>query len=207
MTKHKLGVILCIVFCTSLIISNIIGSKITTILFIELPASILIYPLTYIINDVFSEVYGFQKVKGVIMIGFAMNIMFAVFIQLSIWLPSSGNYQYGAEYALVLGSSIRMVIASFISYIIGSLANSFVMDVMHNKKSFNDNLLYRCMTSTFIGVALDSAIFIFVAFVGTISTGVIISMIIAQTILKTLYELILYPIINKVIAYAYALPE
>lgn len=207
MNKHKIGTILCMIFCTAFVMSNIVGVKIIKLFFFELPASILIYPITYIINGIFAEAYGLKRAKEIVYAGFFTNIFAAAVILLTIWLPASESYALANEFNNVLSSSIRVLLACFISYISGSLLKSYVTDNMRRKKAFNNNLLYRSVASTFFGQSVDSVLFITIAFSGTVSTGIILTMIISQIIAKTLYEIIFYPVTKRIIFYIKALPD
>lgn len=183
------------VFCASLIISNILAFKTFTVLGITLPAAVIIFPVVYITNDVLTEVYGFPKARSVIFTGFAMNLVAVLSYQLAVFLPASNSFTGQQAFSQVLGNSWRVLIASFLAYICGSLLNAKIMDRMKNGKS----LMLRCVLSTLFGESADAVIFITVSFLGTIPASVLCIMILSQALFKTVYEIIVFPITKIVI--------
>lgn len=200
-TKTEVYSILTGMFCASLIISNILAFK--TFSFygdIVLPCAVIIFPLTYIINDVLAEVYGFSKAKTVILLGFLMNLVAVLCYTIAILLPSPVYFDGQEAFALVLSNTPRILIASFIAYLVGSLLNSYSMVKM--KEKYEPHLFGRCICSTIIGEGVDACLFITIAFFGTMPNTMLLIMIIAQATFKTVYEIIIYPftryVINKI---------
>lgn len=187
-----------ILFTTCLIIANIIAFKIVEVGALALPASILIFPVTYILNDVIAEVWGFRKARLIIWSGLAMNAVMALFFWLSIVLPAAPFWKDQEAYAHILGSTPRLVGASFAAYLTGSFLNAFVMSrmkVFHKGKYFG----IRAVLSTIAGETADSFIFITVAFAGIFPVDSLILMIGTQVLLKTLYEVIALPVTARVV--------
>lgn len=187
-----------ILFTACLIIANIIAVKIVEVGPLALPASILIFPVTYILNDVIAEVWGFKKARLIIWSGLAMNALMALFFWLSIILPPASFWADQEPYSRILGSTPRLVAASFAAYLTGSFLNAFVMSrmkVFHKGKHFG----VRAVLSTLVGETADSFIFITVAFLGIFETNALLLMIGTQVILKTLYEIIALPITSRVV--------
>jgi len=104
-----------------------------------------------------------------------------------------------------LGSTVRLLIASFIAYLAGSLVNAKLMVIL--KKWDDDKLFLRCILSTLFGEGLDAIIFITIGFLGTMPIEALIIMIVAQALFKTVYEIIIYPLTSYVIGSVKALPE
>lgn len=209
-SKNAIYSILAGIYCASLIISNILAFKTFTIAgVITLPAAVIIFPIVYIVNDVLSEVFGFQKTRRIIFTAFAMNIVAVVAYNLAIILPAPSFFTGNEAFTIVLSSSFRILIASLAAYLIGSLSNSFVMDRMGRTKEENSNsgLMLRCVISTLVGEGLDAMIFITIAFIGTMPITDLLIMVVCQALFKTLYELVVYPITRIVIIKTKTLPE
>lgn len=204
-TKVELYSILTGIFTASLIISNTIASKTLEIFIFVLPSSIIVFPIIYIIDDVLAEIYGYQKARRVILLGFFMNLVAVICFNISIIMPVPPFFENVDAYSVVFGSTLRVLIASFLSYLTGSLVNAKVMVLL--KEKYKNNLFMRCITSTFVGGGLDAVIFIMVGFYGTMPLNAIVLMIIGQTLFKVIYEAILYPFTKYVISYIKALPD
>lgn len=205
-TKIELYAILTGIFCTCLIISNILAAK-TFVLFMDilLPCSVIVFPVIYIVSDILAEIYGYQKTKRVILLGFALNLFAVILYNISIWLPAPVGAFNNSAFNVVFGTTLRILIASFTAYLIGSLINSYLMVWLKEKSE--EHLFFRCIFSTLCGEGADSTIFITIAFIGTIPGASLILMIIAQALFKTLYEIIVYPLTRRIIAYIKLLPE
>lgn len=190
MKKENLYGVLSGVFCASLIISNILAFKTFMIGSVVLPTAVILFPIVYITNDVLTEIFGFERTKTVIMTGFAMNIVAVIGYNIAISLPEPPFFEGQEAFQMVLGNSFRVLVASMVSYIIGSLTNAKVMEHLKNGKS----LFTRCVLSTLIGEGLDALIFITIAFFGTMPMSSLALMIGCQAIFKTIYEIVCYPV-------------
>lgn len=200
MKKQNLYATLLAVFCGTLLISNVLASKMFAIGTFTFPGGVIVFPIVYIINDVLAEVYGFRLARRAIMTGFGINL-FAVFAyNIAIALPSPAMVDSGAFQA-VLGSTWRVLLASFTAYLAGSLLNTYVMVRLKQHTS----LFVRCVVSTLFGEGLDGIVFSFVAFLGIVPINVILVMILSQTAFKVLYELLIYPVTKTVIRKVQAL--
>lgn len=205
-TKTELYQILTGVFVACLLISNILAAKTFVVGEIVLPTAVIIFPLVYIVNDVLAEIYGFEKTRNIIIFGFFLNALAVAVYSLAILLPAPIFAAEGAAaFALTLGSTWRLLLASFTAYLVGSFINAFVMVRM--KKMFDRYLMARCVLSTLIGEGLDALIFISIAFIGTMPLSSLFIMIIAQAAFKTVYEIIVYPVTRAVIKKVQALED
>jgi uncharacterized integral membrane protein (TIGR00697 family) len=187
-----------ILFATCLLISNILATKILMIGSWSAPAGVLIFPITYILNDVITEVWGFGKARLIIWTGFAVNILAVLFFTAGIVIPGAPFWQNQEAFATVLGNTPRIVVASLSAYLIGSFLNAFVMSRMKvatKGKGFSG----RAIASTGVGESADSLIFITIAFAGVYPIGVLISMIFTQAVLKTVYEILILPVTIRVV--------
>ncbi len=193
-------VIMAMIFITCLLVSNLIAGKIWSVTDkITLPAAVILFPITYILSDVFTEVYGFRKAKTIIWSGFVCNLIAVVAYMITILLPYPVFWINQEAYAIVLGLTPRVLVASFIGYLFGEFTNSFVMSrlkvITEGKK-----LWIRTIGSTVVGEGFDSVIFITIAFAGTMPGSQIASMILFQYLFKVLFEAVLTPVTYKVIA-------
>ena len=205
LTKTELYAMLTGVFTASLIVSNIIAGKTFDFFSFTLPCGVIIFPIIYIVNDVLAEVYGYEKARKVILLGFLMNLVAVICYNITIMLPAPVFFENSDAFAAVLGSTFRLLVASFVAYLVGSLVNAKMMVVM--KKWDEDRLFLRCIVSTLFGEGLDAVIFIFIGFLGTMPFEALILMIVAQALFKTAYEIIVYPLTRYVIGTVKALPE
>lgn len=197
LTKTELYATLTGVFTACLIVSNIIAGKTFDLYSLTLPCAVIIFPIIYIVNDVLAECYGYEKARNVILLGFFMNLVAVIAYNITIILPAPVFFENSSAFSIVLGSTLRLLIASFIAYLVGSLVNAKLMTLL--KKWDDDKLFFRCIVSTLFGEGLDAIIFITIGFIGTMPTEALIVMIIAQALFKTLYEIIVYPITRSVI--------
>ena len=196
MTKTRVYAYLTGIFCALIIASNILGTKALKFEFIMLPCSILTFPILFIVNDILSEIYGFKMAKQVIYLGFILNIVVVVLYSIAIVLPS--NSPNADAFSSVLSTTPRLFIAGLMSYLLSNIINSNIMVIL--KEKYYNLLFVRCITSTAVGEAIDSIIFITVAFIGVFSPELIVTMICCQVVFKVLYEFIAYPLTRKIIS-------
>jgi uncharacterized integral membrane protein (TIGR00697 family) len=157
-----------------------------------LDAGTLIFPISYIFGDVLTEVYGFRRARQVIWLGFLCNLLAVGAISLGLVLPAASFWEGQAAYERILGYAPRLLAASFVAYLIGELANSFVLARM--KVATEGRWLWsRTIGSTVVGQGFDSLIFVLIAFYGTIPTSALLSVILTQWVLKSAYEALATP--------------
>lgn len=197
LTKTDLYAILVGIFCAGLIISNIIASKTFEFFWITLPCGVIIFPLIYIVNDVLAECYGFKKARRAIYLGFFMNLIAVICYNVTMFLPAPAYFTGDSAFHTVLGSTLRLLVASFAAYLIGSLINAKLM--VYLKGKYENKLFFRCISSTFAGEGMDALIFITIGFLGTMPVSALLTMIVAQVLFKTAYEVVVYPLTRHVI--------
>ena len=154
-------------FVTALVVSNIIAVKLAEVGGRVFDAGNLLFPLAYVLGDVLTEVYGFRAARRVILLGFACNVLAVAAIQLAIRLPPADFWAGNEEaYEAVLGTTWRIFVASLCAYLVGELTNSYVLSRM--KVVTGGRYLWsRTIGSSLFGQALDSTIFVTIAFAGT----------------------------------------
>ncbi len=186
------------IFITSLITSNIIAVKLIDVLGLILPAGIIIFPISYIFGDVLTEVYGYRQARQVIWLGFFCNLVAVIAIWLGQILPAASFWDGQAAYERILGYTPRLLLASFLAYMVGEFTNSFVLAKM--KIATKGRWLWtRTIGSTLVGQGLDSLVFMTLAFVGTIPLKVLAGAIVVQWLSKSAYEAIVTPLTYGVV--------
>ena len=203
-SQMELYPIITALFCGCLIISNILASKTFSLYDIILPCGVVIFPLVYIVGDVLTEIYGFTLAKRTIYLGFIVTLIAIIAYQIAIFLPGTDLATSNA-FSIILGSTPRILIASLISYLVGSYVNAYFMKIL--KERYTDYLFARCSISTLFGEGLDAIIFITIAFAGLMPNEVLITMIICQGAFKIIYEIIVYPITRTVINWIKSLDD
>jgi len=185
-------------FTVCLIIANIVGQKLITVAGLDITAGLLIFPITYIINDLIAEVWGYRKMRLIIWSGFMMNFFVVLVFRISIWAPASHNFPYQQAFELILHNTERITVASFIAFLFGSFLNAYVMSkmkIMQRGRHFS----IRAVASTIVGEGADSLVFFTIAFTGVIPRHQLILLILTQTALKTAYEIIALPLTNYIV--------
>ncbi len=184
-------------FVTCLLTANLIAVKLFIVAGVALPAGVIVFPLSYLFGDVLTEVYGYAQARRVIWLGFACNLLMVLAIWVGQALPSASFWSGQSAYEQILGFTPRLLAASFVAYLVGEFANSLVLAKL--KIATKGRWLWtRTISSTVVGQALDSAIFISLAFAGT---GVpdLAALIVAQWLFKSLYEVAATPLTYAVV--------
>jgi hypothetical protein len=190
--KNKILMILFSIYTGAIIIQNILATKQIDIAIFTVTTGIIVSPLVFIIQDIVAELYGYKDAKKMVLLGFLMNFVGVLLFTLAIYLPSSQFWFNQEAFSTILGTTLRISVASFTAYIIGSLTNSKVMVWLKNK--FPKSLFVRAISSTIVGQFLDNMLFATIAFLGILPINAILSMIVGGTIFEVLYEIIFYPI-------------
>jgi len=190
--------ILGMLFTVCLIVANIVGQKLIRIDGIDITAGLLIFPVTYIINDLIAEVWGYRKMRLIIWNGFLLNLLAVIVFRISIWAPASPHFFYQRSFELILHNTERMTVASFIAFLFGSFLNAYVMSkmkILQHGRHFS----IRAVASTIVGEGADSLVFFTIAFSGILHPRHLMVLILTQTILKTTYEIIALPLTNFIV--------
>jgi uncharacterized integral membrane protein (TIGR00697 family) len=151
----------------ALVVSNLIAVKLAEVGGRVFDAGNLLFPLAYVLGDVLTEVYGFRAARRVILLGFACNLMAVAAIQLALRLPAAGFWaENEAAYEAILGTTWRIFAASLVAYLAGELTNAYVLSRM--KVATGGRFLWsRTIGSSVVGQAIDSTLFVTIAFGGT----------------------------------------
>jgi queuosine precursor transporter len=201
--KKKVSVsymLLGILFCVCLIAANLLETKVIQVGPISLTAGLLVFPISYIINDCMTEVWGFRKARLIIWSGFACNFFVVILGQIAVAIPAAPYWQGAAGFDFVFGMAPRIAVASLSAFLVGSFVNAYVMSRM-KVKSNGRNFSARAILSTVFGESGDSLIFFPIAFGGLMPVIELIKLMLAQVVLKTLYEVIALPVTVHVVKY------
>ena len=189
---------LAVTFCVCLVTSNLFVPRLWQVgkLSLLLSGAVVIFPISYIINDLLTEVYGYRRAMQVIWMGFALSAFVAIAAQLVSWLPAPiypENQAVAANFNSLFGLIPRTTVASLLAFILGSQMNAWVMSrmkVLQQGKGFG----WRAILSTLGGELCDSLVFYPLAFLGVMPLGAIFSIILTQVTVKTLYEVLILPL-------------
>lgn len=192
--------VLAVLFCVCLIVANLMEIKTVAVGPIVITAGVIVFPFSYIINDCLVEVYGFGRARFVIWLGFAMNLLVTLLLQVGIWLPGDGQWTLQPAMEAIFGATPRIFIASFIAFLCGSMVNAYVMSRMKLRDGPSRGFSLRAILSSLLGEGIDSLIFFPIAFAWVLPLSNIVALIITQTLLKTLYEILILPVTIRVVA-------
>ena len=210
MSKKNISIIqlsLTVLFVVSLLISNVITAKQVLLPFnITMTGAVFIFPVTYILSDLFSEVYGYKWSRFTCYLAFVMNLFMVIIFTLVIKSPAPSYWMNQEAFQTVLGSTPRVLFASLTAFLVGDFVNDKVFSIMKRKypnshKAFG----WRAIISSLFGEFVDSLIFLPLAFIGQMPLSTLFIMGVTQVLIKTLYELVILPltrvIVNKVSKY------
>ncbi len=202
--------LLTVAFSVCLIVSNLAEIKTISLGWLTITGGVLVFPVSYIINDCVAEVYGFRLARTMIFIGFAASLGVTLVLQAALALPGSDEWTSQEAMEAVYGSVPRIMAASYAAFLAGSLVNAYTMHRMKARseavETVNEGRLQRlsnsfsarAILSTIFGEGLDSLIFFPIAFAGTLSWSMIASLILTQTLIKTLYEIMILPVTARI---------
>ncbi len=198
-------------FVVSLLVSNVITAKQVLLPFgITMTGAVFIFPITYILSDLFSEVYGYKWSRRTCYLAFAMNLFMVTVFTLVIKTPAPDYWQNQEAFATVLGNTPRILFASLLAFLVGDFINDRVFKKFKDKHP-NDHkgFSFRAILSSFCGELADSLIFLPLAFLGQMPLQTLAMMTVMQVLIKTGYEIVILPVtrlvVRKVSAYEGAL--
>lgn len=187
-----------ILFNVCLIAANLLETKVIQVCGLTVTAGLLVFPVSYIINDCIAEVWGFKKARLIIWSGFAMNFFVVSLGLIAVSLPAAPFWEGEAHFNFVFGMAPRIVVASLLAFLVGSFLNAYVMSKM-KLASKGKNFSARAIWSTLVGETADSLIFFPIAFGGIIPWKELLMIMVLQIFLKSMYEVIILPITIRVV--------
>jgi queuosine precursor transporter len=188
------------IFSAVLVLIPSMSSKFISLGATSIAGSTLVFPITFILNDVLTEVYGYRRTRSMIWTGMAMQVFAAFFYWIiDIW-PAADFWKNQQAYSIILGQAPRIVLASLTAYFIGEFANSYIISRMKHhqggRRGFEQ--AYRFVLSTIVGEGLDSILFMTIAFLGITPNAELIKIILTIWAVKVIYEIVMLPISMKI---------
>ncbi|MCM1483058.1 MAG: queuosine precursor transporter [Muribaculaceae bacterium] len=194
-----LFLLLAVLFCVCLIVSNLMEIKTVAVGPLVITAGVIVFPVSYVINDCIVEIYGFARARMVIWLGFAMNLLVSLLLQIGIMLPGADSWHGQEAMAMIFGAVPRIFAASFAAFLCGSMVNAYVMSRMKSSAPQGKGFSLRAIVSTLWGEGVDSLVFFPIAFGGILSWREIGLLTITQVLIKTAYEVIALPLTMLVV--------
>lgn len=189
-----------VLFCVCLIAANLLETKQVTLGSLELTAGLIVFPISYIINDCLVEVWGYRRACFVIWTGFAMNFLFVLFGVAADALPAAPYWTGQAGFHAVFGLAPRIAAASFLAFLTGSFLNAYVMSRMKVRDG-RRRFALRAILSTVAGETVDSLVFFPLALGGVVPWSVLPAIMLTQVVLKTAYEVAVLPLTACAVRY------
>lgn len=189
-----------ILFNVCLIAANLLETKVISVGGLTVTAGLLVFPVSYIINDCIAEVWGFRKARLIIWTGFAMNFFVVTLGLVAVALPAAPFWEGEAHFNFVFGMAPRIVAASLAAFLVGSFLNAYVMSRM-KLRSGGRHFSVRAIASTVVGETADSLLFFPIAFGGVIAWRELAVMMALQIVLKSMYEVVILPVTVRVVRY------
>lgn len=187
-------------FCVCLITANVLETKQISLGNVNITGGLIVFPVSYIINDCVSEVWGYRRARLLIWLGFMMNFMFVTFGAIADIIPGAPYWHNQEGFHAVFGLAPRIAMASFIAFLAGSFVNAYVMSRMKVAEQ-GRHFSKRAVLSTVYGETVDSLIFFPLALSGVVPLGEMPSLILSQVILKTIYEIIVLPVTIRIVRF------
>lgn len=191
--------VLGVLFCVCLISANLLETKQVALGPLDLTAGLIVFPVSYIINDCLVEVWGYGRARLVIWMGFFMNFLFVLFGFVADLLPGAPYWQGDEGFHAVFGLAPRIAGASFLAFLVGSFLNAYVMSRMKLRHGGQRRFSLRAIVSTVVGETADSLVFFPLALGGVVPWAVMPLLMLNQIVLKTLYEILALPVTVRVV--------
>jgi len=191
---------LTITFVVILLVSNLVAQKICRIGPLTLSGAQLLFPITYIFGDIFTEVYGYSASRRAIWMGFFASALLSVMGAIAVALPPAPGWKNQVAFATVFGFIPRLVVASLVAYWAGEFTNSYTMAKM--KLLTHGRWLWtRTVGSTVTGQAVDTVIVVLIAFWGQASARTLFALVVSAYSGKVVYEALATPLTYAVVGW------
>jgi uncharacterized integral membrane protein (TIGR00697 family) len=179
-------------FTATLIITNLLNAKVFAVFGFAFPAGIITFPLAFLAGDILTEIYGYSVARNVIWTGFVSIAFMAAMAVAAIHLPPAGFWQNQVAFETVLAQEPRIVLASFLAYFGGEFCNSYIL-AKFKVRTGGKGMWLRFVSSTAGGQAVDTLVFMTVAYLGIFPTGAMITLFISSWIFKVAWEIVALP--------------
>lgn len=181
------------IFCAALIVSNVLDTKFFQIGSTAFPAGIILFPVVYVFGDIFTEVYGYKQSRKAIWAGFFSLLILVVTLEIARALPAAEFWKDQAAFEAVLGKVWRIALASITAYLLGEFVNSFTVAKLKLRQK-GKSMPIRFVASTIVGQAVDTAVFIVIAFAGSMPIGAMVTVFLSAWAFKVIWEIVALPI-------------
>ena len=188
------------IFVVVLLVSNLVAAKLTKIGPLTFSGAQMLFPITYIFGDIFTEVYGYAASRRAIWMGFLASVLLTALGGFAVLLPPAPSFHNQEAYATIFGVIPRVIASSLIAYWAGEFANSFTLAKL--KLLTNGKYLWtQTVGSTVVGQAVDTCLVITLLFAGTQPVGTIVSLILSGYVFKVVYEVLATPLTYKIVSF------
>lgn len=191
---------LAMIFVAFLLTANVIGEKPLLLGPIILPAGLLLFPITYLLGDVLTEVYGFSQSRRVIWMGMLCNLFMAFMCRLSVSLPALESWSHQEAYAQILGNSSRLMAISVFTYFVGEFINSYIVAKLKIRMK-GKQFWMRALLGSWIGEGIETGLFIPLAFYGSMSNEELIRLACFFYSFKVIYALCAMPLLSLLVKF------
>ena len=186
------------IFVTLLLTANVIGEKPVSFGLMVLPAGVLLFPLTYLLGDIITEVYGFREARRIIWFGMLCNLFMAFMCRLAILSPASETWIHQEAYEQILGNGSRLMAVSTLTYFIGEFMNAYIVAKLKIKMQ-GKSFCLRALCGSWIGEGIETALFLPLAFYGVMSNQELLRFGLFYYSFKVIYAFCTVPLANKLV--------
>jgi uncharacterized integral membrane protein (TIGR00697 family) len=186
------------IFVTLLLTANVIGEKPVSFGLIVLPAGVLLFPLTYLLGDIITEVYGFREARRIIWFGMLCNLFMAFMCRLAILAPAPESWLHQEAYTQILGNGSRLMAVSTLTYFIGEFINAYIVAKLKVKMQ-GKSFWLRALCGSWIGEGIETALFLPLAFYGMMSNDELLKFGLFYYSFKVVYAFCTVPLANKLV--------
>lgn len=186
------------IFVTLLLTANVVGEKPVSFGLIVLPAGVLLFPLTYLLGDIITEVYGFREARRIIWFGMLCNLFMAFMCRLAILAPASETWLHQEAYTQILGNGSRLMAVSTLTYFIGEFINAYIVAKLKVKMQ-GKSFWIRALCGSWIGEGIETALFLPLAFYGIMSNDELLKFGLFYYTFKVVYAFCTVPLANKLV--------
>jgi uncharacterized integral membrane protein (TIGR00697 family) len=198
MKNYKYYSIITGIFVAALLISNVLDTKVFILFGLTLPAGIILFPIVYLFGDIFTEVYGYKASRKAIWTAFFSLLMAVVFFKIGELIEPAPFWENQQAFVDILGKIPRIATASVVAFFLGEFTNSITLSKM-KLKSAGKSMPLRFIVSTIFGQAVDTTVFVLIAFAGLMPFDALISITLSAWAFKVIWEVIALPITIPVV--------
>lgn len=198
MKQYKYLGLITVLYVAFQLVSDVTAGKIVSLGIFTVSATVLYFPITFIIADVLTEVYGYAKARSVLWYVLAASVIAGLLYQLVVWLPPAPGFDAAEAYARVLGSVPRILLGGWIAVFVGSILNDFIMAKM-KVWTKGKHLWARTISSTVVGEGANTALFYLIALYAVIPNNILLASILSGWFLKVVVEVVMTPVTYAVV--------